>query len=63
MNISFCQTNILHSGSGIAVKTQLATVINDWAKILDNKGQIHIGLQKGFDIPKMNSLKCFDTLN
>ena len=31
-------------------ETQLATVINDWAKILDNKGQvdIHTGLRKSF---------------
>ena len=31
-------------------ETQLATVIKDWAKILDNKGQvdIHIGLRKSF---------------
>ena len=39
--------------------TQLATVINDWAKILDNKGQvdIHIGLRKSFRHPHMNPLR------
>ena len=48
MNIkNFCQTNNMHSGSGIAV-----TAINDWAKILDNKGQVNIFIldfEKAFD--------------
>ena len=28
---------------GHSCETQLTTVINDWAKILDNRGHIHIG--------------------
>ena len=35
-------------------KTQLTTVIDDWAKILDNQGQVDtciLGFEKGFDIP------------
>ena len=45
-------------------ETQLATVINDWAKILDNKGQVDTFIldfektfEKAFDTPHMNSLK------
>ena len=41
-------------------ETQLATVINDWAKILDNKGEVDtfpLDLQKAFDTPHMNSLR------
>ena len=41
-------------------ETQLATVINDWAKILDNKGQVDtfiLDFEKAFDTPYMNSLK------
>ena len=40
--------------------TQLATVINDWAKILDNKGEVVtfiLDFEKAFDTPHMNSLK------
>ena len=38
-------------------ETQLATVINNWAKILDNKGQIQIDtfildFEKAFDTPR-----------
>ena len=35
-------------------KTQLATVINDWAKILDKKGQVDtfiLDFEKAFDTP------------
>ena len=35
-------------------ETQLTTVINDWAKILDNRGQIDtfiLGFEKAFDTP------------
>ena len=35
-------------------ETQLATVINDWAKILDNKGQVDmfiLDFEKAFDTP------------
>ena len=41
-------------------KTQLAMVINDWAKILDNKGQVDtfiLDFEKAFDNPHMNSLR------
>ena len=41
-------------------ETLLATLINDWAKILDNKGQIDtfiFDFEKAFDTPHMNSLK------
>ena len=41
-------------------ETQLATVINDWAKILDNKGQVDtfiLDFGKAFDTPHMNSLR------
>ena len=38
MNISFCQTGNLHSGNPIT-ETQLATLIDDWTKLLDNQGQ------------------------
>ena len=41
-------------------ETQLATVINDWAKILDNKGQedtFILDFEKAFDTPHMNSLR------
>ena len=45
-------------------ETQLATVTNDWAKILDNKGQVDtfiLDFEKAFDTPHMNSLRvnCF----
>ena len=36
-------------------ETQLATVINDWAKILDNKGQVEafiLDFEKPFDTPQ-----------
>ena len=51
MNINFCQTNNMHSG---------ATVINDWAKILDNKGQVDtfiLDFEKAFDTPTHELLK------
>ena len=41
-------------------ETQLATVINDWAKILDNKGQVDtfiLNFEKAFDTPHMNPLR------
>ena len=61
MNINFCQTNNKHSGSGIELcKTQLATMINDWAKILDNKGQVDtfiLDFEKAFNTPHMNSFR------
>ena len=42
-------------------ETQLTTVINDWAKILDNRGQVDtviLDFEKAFDNPLMNSLKA-----
>ena len=41
-------------------ETQLSTVIFDWAKILDNKGQVDtfiLDFEKAFDTPHMNSLR------
>ena len=41
-------------------ETQLATVINDWSKILDNKGQVDtfiLDFEKAFDIPPHKLLK------
>ena len=41
-------------------ETQLATVINDWAKILDNKGQVDtfiFDFEKAFDTPPHEILK------
>ena len=49
MNINFCQTNNMH-----CCETQLATVINDWAKILENKGQVDtfiLDFEKAFHPP------------
>ena len=41
-------------------ETQLTTVINDWAKILDKKGQVDtfiLDFEKPFDIPPHELLK------
>ena len=41
-------------------ETQLSTSINDWAKILDNEGQVDtfiLYFEKDFESPLMNSLK------
>ena len=46
---------------GHSCETQLTTVINDWAKILDNRGQVDtfiLDFEKAFDNPLMNSLKA-----
>ena len=49
---------------GQSCETQLTTVINDWAKILDNRGQVDtftLDFEKAFDTPPpppMNSLKA-----
>ena len=46
---------------GHSCETQLTTAINDWAKILDNSGQIDtfiLHFEKAFDTPLMNSLKA-----
>ena len=45
---------------GHSCKTQLTTVINDWAKILDNRGQVDIFIldfEKAFDTPPQELLK------
>ena len=41
-------------------KTQLTTVIHDWAKILDNRGQVNtfiLDFEKAFDTPPHERLK------
>ena len=38
-------------------ETQMITVINDWAKILDNGGQVILDFEKAFDTPLMIYLK------
>ena len=46
---------------GHSCETQLTTVINDWAKILDNRGQVDTfvwDFEKAFEHPLMNSLKA-----
>ena len=45
---------------GHSCETQLTTVINDWAKILDNKGPVDtfiLDFEKTFDTPLMSSSK------
>ena len=45
---------------GHSCETQLATVINDWAKILDNRGQVDtfiLDFEKAFDTPPHELLK------
>ena len=45
---------------GHSCETQLTTVINDWAKILDNRGQVDtfiLDFEKAFDIPPHELLK------
>ena len=47
-------------GKGHSCETQLTTVIKDWAKILNNKGQVDtfiMDFEKAFDNPLMNSFK------
>ena len=46
---------------GHSCETQLTTVINDWAEILENRGQVDtfiLDCEKAFDTPLMNSLKA-----
>ena len=46
---------------GHSYGTQLITVINDWAKILDNRGRgdtFILDFEKAFDHPLMNPLKA-----
>ena len=53
MNMNSCRTGNTHLGNGISCETQLTTVINDWAKILDKKGQV--------DTFILDFVKAFDT--
>ena len=49
----------MHSEKGIVVK-QLTTVIDDWAKVLDNHGQADtfiLDFEKAFDTPTHELLK------
>ena len=42
-------------------ETQLTTVINDWAKLLDSTGQVDtfiLDFEKAFDTPLVNFLKA-----
>ena len=60
MNMNSCQIGNMLSGKD-SCETQLTTVINDWAKILDNRGQVDtfiLDFEKAFDTPLMNSLKA-----
>ena len=52
MNINSCQISNMHSGKDI--------VVNDWAKILDNRGQVNtfiLDFEKAFDTPPHELLK------
>ena len=51
----------MHSGKKHSCETQLVTVINDWAKILDKGGQVDtfiLDFEKAFDTPPHELLKC-----
>ena len=55
-----CQIGNMHSGKDIVVKLSCETVINDWAKILDNRGQVDtfiLDFEKAFDTPPHELLK------
>ena len=57
MNMNSCRTDNTHLGNGIEVcETHLTTVINDWAKILDKKGQVDNLYWHSILLP-INSLK------
>ena len=46
---------------GHSCETQLTTVTNDWAKILDNRGQVDtfiLDFEKAFDTPPHELLKA-----
>ena len=47
-------------GKGHCYETQLTTVINNWAKLLNNKGQVNtfiLDFEKGVDTPPHELLK------
>ena len=51
---------LLSDRKGHSCETQLTTVINDWAKILDNRGQVDtfiLDFEKAFDTPPHELLK------
>ena len=61
MNINSCQIDNMHSGKKHSCETQLITVIDDWAKILDKGGQVDtfiLDFEKAFDTPPHELLKC-----
>ena len=52
--------NFYQTDNMLSCETQLTMVINYWAEILDNKGQVNtftFDFEKSFDTPLMNSLK------
>ena len=54
------QVPLLDRSKGHSCETQLTTVINDWAKILDNRGQVDtfiLDFEKAFDTPPHELLK------
>ena len=60
MNINSCKIGKHAFRKGHSCETQLTTVINDWAKILDNRGQVDtfiLDLEKAFDTPPHELLK------
>ena len=61
MNINFYQIDNMHLEKGTVVKLKLIMVINDWAKILDNGGQVDtfiLDFKKAFDTHHMSSLRA-----
>ena len=65
MNINFCQTDYMHSGKKHSCDTQLITVINDWAKVLDKGGQVDtfiLDFEKAFDTLPHESLNASNEL-
>ena len=62
MNTNSCQMDNMHFGTYLhSCETQLITVIDDWAKILDKGGQVDIFIldfEKAFDTPPHELLKC-----
>ena len=60
MNINFSQIDNMHLEKRHSRETQLTSVINDWAKILDNGGQVDpfiLDFEKAFDTPPHELLK------
>ena len=58
MSINSCQIDNMHTGKKHSCETQLITVIDDWAKIMDKGGQVDtfiLDFEKAFDTP-MNYL-------